>query len=308
MSEAPKLEVQRSIGGKHHKYNPGRIAAWIFLGLFVFITLFPFYWMIRTALSTNTYLSTDPGSLLPVNFTTGALERVLGLSTQAEAMAEGGSGASINFMVALKNSLIVSSLVTVFQLTFCTMAAYAFSRLRWPGRNAVFFAFLMALMIPPVFTMLPNFLLMRDLQLLNTYWAIALPTMFMTPFAVFFMRQFFLGISREIEEAAMIDGAGHWKRFTGIIVPMSSAPLVTLGLLTFIGAWNDYMWPLLVARKPEMQTLTVALGTFRSQTPQTGPDWAGLMAASLIAAIPIIIIYLLLGKRIINSIGFSGIK
>ena len=129
------------------------------------------------------------------------------------------------------------------------MAAYAFARLRWPGRDKVFVLFLAALMVPPIFTMLPNFLLIKQLGLLNTYAGIVLPFLFMTPFAVFFLRQFFLGITREIEEAAMIDGAGHFRIFFRIILPMSAAPIATLAILTYIGAWNEYLWPLLVGQR-----------------------------------------------------------
>ncbi|MDR1807673.1 MAG: carbohydrate ABC transporter permease [Propionibacteriaceae bacterium] len=308
ITETPALTVQRAVGAHRRRFTPGRVAAWVVLILFVVVTLFPFYWMVRTAFSTTRSLSSHTSSLLPADFTLGAIKRVLGLQAATESIAQGGSGASMNFWLLLRNSLIVSTGVTVCQVVCCSLAAYAFARLRWRGRNAVFFAFITALMIPPIFTMLPNFVLMKDLGLLNTFLGIMLPSMFMTPFSVFFLRQFFLGISREVEEAAIIDGAGHWRRFSRVVLPMSTAPIVTLALLTFISAWNDYMWPLLIARDKSVQTLTVGLGIFQSQTPQTGPDWAGLMAGALIAAVPIIALYLLLGKRIINSIGFSGIK
>ena len=108
----------------------------------------------------------------------------------------------------------------------------------------------------------------------------------MTPFAVFFLRQFFLGISREVEEAAKIDGASHSRIFFRLIVPMSIAPITTLAILTFIGAWNEYLWPLLIARDDTAQPLTLALGIFRSQTPGGSPDWPGLMAMTLLAALP----------------------
>lgn len=286
----------------------GRIVAWIAMILAMLITLFPFYWMLRTAFSNNTALAANAESLLPADFTLGAFKRVLGLGTLEEAIAQGGSGAAMNFWLYLRNSLIVATSTTFFQVLFCASAAYAFARLQWRGRNQVFFAFITALMIPPVFTMLPNFILIKDLGLMNTYLGIVLPYLFMTPFSIFFLRQFFLGISAEVEEAAKIDGAGHLRVFARIILPMSMAPISTLALLTYISSWNDYMWPLLVGKDDSVKVLTVALGVFRSQTPSGGPDWAGLMAATLIAAVPILILYLVLGKRIINSIGFSGIK
>lgn len=292
----------------HAKVNVGRIAAWTALVVMILITIVPFYWMLRTGLSNNKALATNSFSLLPADFTLGAFKRVLGLATPEEALAEGGSGASINFWLYLRNSIIVALGVTVGQTIFSAMAAYAFARLRWPGRDKVFYVFLAALMVPPIFTALPNFLTVKSLGLLNTLPGIMITGLFMTPFAIFFLRQFFLGLPREIDEAAMIDGAGYFRIFFRIIMPMSMPPIITLGLLTFIGTWNDYFWPLIVGQTEGSRVLTVALGVFRSQTPQGSPDWAGLMAASLIAALPIMILFMAFAKRIVNSIGFSGIK
>jgi multiple sugar transport system permease protein len=263
---------------------------------------------LRTAFSTSKSLFTDPASLLPVDFTTGAFQRVLGLATPAEAQAEGGSGAAVNFWLYLRNSVIFATLTTAGQVFFCALAAYAFARLRWPGRDIVFFVFLTSLMIPPIFTMLPNFILIKNLGLINTMPGLVLPFFLMTPFSIFFLRQFFLGISKEIEEAAKIDGAGHWRIFFRIVLPMSTAPIVTLFILTFINMWNEYFWPLLVGSGENARVLTVAIGVFRSQTPQGSPDWAGLMAAVLIAALPILILFFAFAKKIVNSIGFSGLK
>jgi multiple sugar transport system permease protein len=290
------------------RINTGRVLAWLALILMVLVTILPFYWMVRTAFSNNRSLATNSFSLLPADFTWGAFRRVLGLATTEEALAEGGSGAGIDFWLYLRNSLVVSLGVTVGQLLFSAMAAHAFSRLRWPGRDKVFYVFLAALMVPPIFTALPNFLTVRSLGLLNTLPGIMLPGLFMTPFAIFFLRQFFLGLPKEIDEAAMLDGAGYFRVFFRIILPMSMSPVITLSLLTFISTWNDYFWPLLVGQTEGSRVLTVALGVFRSQTPQGAPDWAGLMAAALIAAIPIMILFLAVGKRVVNSIGFSGIK
>jgi multiple sugar transport system permease protein len=285
-----------------------RALGWAVLALLVLVTLFPFYWMLRLSLSDNRALAANTDSLLPAGFTFGAFERVLGLATLEEARAQGGSGASIDFWRYLLNSVVTSSIITAGQVLFSSMAAYAFARLRWRGREAVFFVFLTALMIPPIFTALPNFVLMRDLHLIDTYAAIVLPFFFMTPFAVFFMRQFLLGISREVEEAARIDGAGHPRIFFRIVLPMSRAPLATLALLAYITAWNEYFWPLLVGQGENVRVLTVALGVFRSQTPQGSPDWAGLMAATLLAALPVIALFAAFGRRIVDSIQFSGIK
>ena len=282
--------------------------SWTVLVVLLLVTLFPFYWMLRTSFSTNGDLAANSGSLLPAHLSVNGWKRVLGLSTAKEALADGGSGASLDFRLYLRNSLVVATLTTVVQTSFSALAAYAFARLRWPGRDAIFFLFLTALMIPPIFTMLPNFILIRDLGLLNSYLGIVLPNLLMAPFSVFFLRQFFLGIPRELEEASRLDGAGYIRTFFSVILPISNAPITTLAILTYITSWNDYFWPLLVGKSESVRVLTVALGVFRSQTPQGSPDWAGLMAATLISALPIFILFAAMGRRVINSIGFSGLK
>ena len=300
--------AQPTDGTPRRRFTWKRVFMLTIIFLVFFVTLFPFYWMLRTALSNGKSLPSNPSSLLPADFTLGAFKRVLGLSTIEQAQAEGGSGADINFWLYLRNSVIVSVVITAGQVFFCSMAAYAFARMRFPGRDKLFALFLAALLVPGIFTMMPNFLLIKQLGLLNTLFGIILPFLFMTPFAIFFLRQFFLGINREIEEAATIDGAGHFRIFWKIVLPMSSAPVFTLVILTYIGAWNDYFWPLIVASDEKARVLTVALGVFQSQTPQGAPDWPGLMAATLVAALPIIILFAIFGKKIVNNIQFSGIK
>ena len=288
--------------------NFGRVLAWTFMILVILVSLFPFYWMLRTALSSNNALYAGSGSLLPVQTSSGGFERVFGVQTGQEAIDAGGAGQAINFWRYLFNSVVVATLITAGQVFFSAMAAYAFARLQWKHRERVFAFFLAGLMIPAIFTLLPNFVLIKQLGLVDTLLGIALPTMFMTPFAVFFLRQFFLGISREVEEAALMDGASKVRVFFRLILPMSVAPITTLAILTYIAAWNEYFWALMVSYTDKSRVLTVALGVFKSQTPQTGPDWSGLMAATLVAALPMLILFMLFAKRIVNSIGFSGIK
>jgi len=284
------------------------IVLWIMVAVILIVTMFPFYWSLRTALSSNDALPSNSRRLLPADFSLGGFKRALGLASTEEAIAAGGSGAEINFLRALLNTFIVSLMVTLGQVLFCAMAAYAFARLRFPGRNALFFVVLTSLMIPPIFTLLPNFIFVQERGWLNTYIGIAAPTLLMTPFAIFFLRQFFLTIPKEIEEAATIDGAGRFRTFFTIIVPMASSSVATLAVLIFITQWNDYLWPKLVGPDQSVRVLTASLGNFNSQTPQGAPDWAGLMAATWVSALPILILLLLVGKRLVNSIQFSGIK
>lgn len=228
------------------RISPGRVVAWAYLVIVLVATIFPFYWIVRTALSNNYAMATDPSSLVPVDFTLGAFKRALGLASPAEAAAQGGSAASIDLLSALRNSIVYAVLLTVCTVFFSALAAFAFSRLRWKGRNAVFAVLLSALMVPQVLTLLPNFVLVKDLGLLNTFGGMILPTAFFSAFNIFFLRQFMLGLSNEVEEAAIIDGAGPLRVCFRIVLPMSTAPIATLALLTFITTWNDYLWPLLV--------------------------------------------------------------
>ncbi|QKD79967.1 carbohydrate ABC transporter permease [Actinomyces marmotae] len=290
------------------RVSAGRVAAWVAMALIMAFTLLPFYWVLRTALSSNAGIYADPANPLPVDLNFRAFARVFGMQSTEAAIADGGSGAEINFWLYLRNSIIVSTLVTVGQVFFSAMAAYSFSRLRWKGRDAVFAIFLAALMVPSIFTLLPNFVLMKQLRLIDTLLGVALPTMLMTPFAVFFLRQFFMNIPRELEEAALLDGASKTRVFLTLILPMAKAPITTLGILTYITAWNDYFWPLLVSYSGSSRVLTVALAVFKSQAPQTGPDWSGLMAATLVAALPMLLLFMAFARRIVNSIGFTGIK
>lgn len=285
-----------------------RIGAWALIIVALVVTIFPFLWMLRTALSSNHSLASNSTNILPADFSWDAFKRVFGLQSTEEAMAEGGSGAHIDFWLYLRNSIFFSTITTTAQVLSSALAAYAFSRLRWPGRDKVFALFLATMMIPGIFTALPNFLMIKNLGLLNTFAGMILPFLFMSAFAIFFLRQFFLSMSREVEEAAMLDGAKHLRIFFQIVLPNAAAPVATLLLLTFIGQWNEYFWPLLVGSDEKVRVLTVGLSVFKSQSPQGAPDWSGLMAATIVAAVPILLLFLAFGKKVVNSIGFSGIK
>lgn len=286
----------------------GSIIIWFFVLLYLFITLFPFWWVLRTALTTSNRVFTDATSLWPVGFTFDNFLRVLGFLDVDAAVAAGGSGQSINFFLFLRNSFIFASVIAIAQTFFSALAAYAFARLRFPWRDQIFLIYIAALMVPPIVTLIPNFVLIRQLRLTDTFIGMVLPTFFMTPFAVFFLRQFFLGVNREVEEAAKIDGASIAAVFWQIVLPMTRPPMVTLAIITFITMWNEYLWPLIVGKAESVRVLTVALGVFRSQTPQGAPDWAGLMAGTTMAIIPTIIIFMILGKQVLDSIQFTGFK
>ncbi|MET7399573.1 carbohydrate ABC transporter permease [Dactylosporangium sp. NPDC005572] len=290
------------------RLTPGRLLAWTVLVVFLAVTILPFYWMVRTAITPAADLYTDSTGLVPQHPTMINFWRVLGFVDDETARAAGGSGAKINFWRYTVNSLIYSGLIAVVQTFCCAMAGYAFARLRFPGRDLLFGVMIAALMVPPIFTLLPNFALVKNLGLINTFAGMVAPSLLMTPFAVFFLRQFFLSVPREVEEAAVIDGAGRWGIFWRVIVPMSRGPLITIALTTSVWAWKDYLWPLLVGRGEENRVLTVALGVFLQQSPNTRPDWTGLMAGSTLSVLPVLLLLIFLGKRLVQSLNFTGIK
>ena len=306
---APTAGASTAFTKRRRKIKPGDVVLWVSVSILLIVTLFPFYWSLRTAFSTNSALPSNStkiaaGELHVERVRAGARHRAAPRSRSLPAARAPRSTSSARSI----NSAIVSTAVTIGQVLCCAMAAYAFARLRFPFRNQIFFLVLTALMIPPIFTLLPNFIWVQDRGWLNTYIGIAAPKLLMTPFAIFFLRQFFLSIPREIEEAANIDGAGRFRTFFKIIVPMSASPIATLAVLTFIEQWNDYLWPMLVGQDESVRVLTASLGNFRSQTPQGTPDWTGLMAATWVSALPILLLLLVAGKRLVNSIQFSGFK
>jgi ABC-type glycerol-3-phosphate transport system permease component len=297
----PARRTRRRVG-------PGRAVAWVYLAIVVLVTVFPFYWMLRSALSNNFAMIANPSSPVPVGFTFGPFLRVLGLEDPKEAVAQGGTGASVEILHYLLNSVIYATISTALIVFFSMLAAYAFARLQWRGRELVFSLFLAALMVPGILTLLPNFVLIKELGLLNTFAGMILPGCLFSAFNIFFLRQFMLGLSTETEEAALLDGAGRLRVLFQLTLPMTSGPIITLSILGFIGQWNDYFWPLLVTTDSRVQPLTLGLAVFKQSSPQSQPDWAGLMAATIVAALPMLLLFIAFGKRIVNSIGFTGLK
>ena len=289
----------------------GTIMSWVIMIGLLFIMIFPLYWVFRTALTSPGAVYRDTAALLPVDPTALNLGRVVGLIDPKSLVGEQAaniSAGSLNFMLYLRNSLIVTGLITFGQVLFCSMAGYAFARLHFPGRRIIFFAFLSGLMIPGIVLFLPNYVLIRQLGWIGTFAGIVAPAFLFSPFAVFFMRQFFLSLNKELEEAALLDGATPFGVFWRIALPLMSGPVLTMGLLIFIGSWNDYLWPLLVGRDESVRVLTVALGVFRQQTPQGAPDWTGMMSATLVSIIPTLLLFLFFGRKIVNSVQFAGFK
>ncbi|MFM2058625.1 MAG: hypothetical protein RLY71_3010 [Pseudomonadota bacterium] len=290
------------------RLSTSRLLAWAILGLMLFITLAPLWLVLKTAMTPTADLFAQSGQLLPDHPTLVHFQRVLGLISSEEAMANGGSGAQINFLRALGNSLLFTGVVVVLQVLTSAMAAYAFARLRFPGRDLMFGLFVASMMVPGVVTFIPNFILVKDLGWLNTLAGMAAPFCLMSAFGIFFLRQFFMSVPRDLEEAAMLEGASPLRIFWTVVLPLASAPIATLAILQGINLWNEFFWPFLVAKDEEMQVLTVALQSFKSQTPQGQPDWTGLMAATALTILPTLVLLITFGRKVVESVQFSGSK
>jgi multiple sugar transport system permease protein len=248
----------------------------------------PFVWQIITSLKSLSNATKVPPSLLPEgrwdNY--GKVFDVLPFGHQ------------------FLNTVLMAGLRTIGQVLFCSMAAYAFARLRFPGRNVLFGILLSVLMVPPQLFIIPQYQIMSSLGWLNSLQALVVPGLF-SAFGVFLLRQFFLGLPRELEEAAAIDGAGPVRIYWSIVLPLARPGLVALALLVLLWSWNDLFWPLVVNTDPGKMTLSAGLASLQGQF-QT--DYPVLMAGSLLASLPIIAIFTLLQRQFIQGIATSGIK
>ena len=287
--------------------TPGRVFGLIFMTVAVIVTVLPLVWMLKTALSFNRDLFTDPGVWIPPEITLLNFKRVLGLASPEEAELTGGVG-SIDFLRYLGNSLLLTGVAVIGQVAFCTSAGYVFARVKFRARNAIFTAFLAGLFIPAILVVIPNFVLIKDLGWINTYQGLIAPFFLMSPFAIFFMRQFFLGFPSQLEEAARMDGLGVFGTFGRIVIPTSLPPMITLAVIVGVTQWQEFLWPLLVAKGIDTRPLTVGLSVFSDQSQGNQVDWSGLMAASTLSVVPVILLLLVVGKRLVGSIQLSGLR
>ena len=205
------------------------------------------------------------------------------------------------------NSIFVALCVTVGQVMTSAFAAYAFSRLRFPGRDKIFFAYLATMMIPYSVILVPVYILMVCFRWIDSYKALILPAVF-TAYGTFMLRQFFMTIPRDLEDAARIDGCSLFNIFWKIILPLSKPALATLTMFTFLASWNNFMWPLIVTESIEKKTLPIGLAYFQEVYQYTQPDWGLLMAGSLLAVLPVIIVFIFAQRFFVEGIKLTGIK
>lgn len=254
-----------------------------------FITLAPFVWMLLTSLKDMSEIFVYPPQWFPTEF------RFDNYSKAFEAAPFGRY---------YFNSIFIAVTVTFGQLVTCSMAAFAFARLQFPGRNILFYLFLGTMMIPYNVTMIPSFLVLYWLGWIDTYYALIVPGL-ASAFGTFLLRQFFITIPKELEEAAYIDGATKLQVLRTIIVPLAKPALATLAVFTFMGVFNDFIWALIVINSEDMQTVQLGLAIFRDRYLT---QWDLLMAGSVTAVLPILIVFFFAQKYFIQGITLSGLK
>ncbi len=266
-----------------------RLAAYALLIAAALFMVVPFVWMVSTSLKADQYVLSMPPQLFPNPVTLESYTRL------AELYPIGRM---------LFNSFFAAIVTTLGQLVTCAMAAYAFARMRFRGSGALFLLYLATLMVPQQVTITPLFILVRYLGWINSYPGLILPGVF-SAFGTFLLRQFFLSLPRELEEAAFLDGASHWTVFTKVIVPLAGPALATLAVFAFMSSWNAFLWPLFVVRDPELMTLPVGLATLHGRYLT---QWNLVMAGSVIAVVPMLIVYLFAQRYFVQGVVLSGIK
>ena len=252
--------------------------------------LIPFVWMLLGSLKTQGEILQRPPTWLPQNPTLENFAAWFG---------------PLDFWQFFANSAIVAVFTVLGNLVFCSMVGYALAKMEFPGKRLLFLLVMVTLMVPGVVTFVPLFVMVSSLGLVNTYPALILP--FVTaPVGVFLMRQFMLGIPEPLLEAARLDGAGEWRIFTRIVMPLCGPPLATLGILTFLSSWNNFLWPLVAAQTEEMYTLPVALSLY--STGQNATNYGLLLAGSVLVITPIILLFVFLQRWFIRGVATTGLK
>ena len=252
--------------------------------------LAPLFWMLSTSLKTGPQAVATPPVWIPQPIVWGNYPDAL---------------TRINFPLALRNSLLYAIPAVVGTVISCSLVAYGFARVRWPGRDIVFLILLATMMLPTQVTFIPLYVTFSKLGWIGTYLPLLIPTFLGNPFFIFLLRQFFRSIPDELSDAARIDGASELRILWRVIVPLSWPALITVALFTFIDKWGDFFGPLIYLRNPELYPLSIALQSFQSSHKT---EWPLVMAAAAVIALPLVVIYFLAQKKFVEGITFSGLK
>ena len=261
----------------------------VFLYALAGLTVAPFLWMVLTSFKDIGEIFQYPPTWWPEAFTFENYHMAF---------------AAAPFGKFYFNSLLIALAVTVGQLITCSLAAYAFARMRFTGRDVLFYLFLGTMMVPAHVTMIPSFMILHGLGWIDTYAALIVPLL-ASAFGTFLLRQFFMTIPKELEEAAFIDGCTRFGVLWRVILPLSRPALATLSIFTFMYVFNDFIWPLIVVNSEDMYTVQLGLAIFRDRY---STEWGNLMAGSVVATLPILIVFFFAQKYFIQGITLSGLK
>jgi multiple sugar transport system permease protein len=276
--------------------NPGRIASTIVwyavLMLLTVVFVAPLLWMLSTSFKTRQGSTQFPLTWIPREISTEGFSTIFNTTTQTPVLRW------------FANSMIAASGHTLIVLVTASLAGYALARMRFPGKNLAFAVIIGTLFIPQFVFIMPNYLIVDYFGWLDTLLAVLVPGA-AGAFGVFFLRQFFLSLPRELEEAALIDGANRFQIFLRIILPLSRPPLATLAVLSFLTNWNDFLWPVYVLISPEVQTLPPGLATLQGAY---NTNYPVIMAGGVLASIPVLIIFFIAQRYIIEGVSRSGLK
>lgn len=249
----------------------------------------PFFWMILTSLKTLPESTRVPMVFFPAELRWSNYGEVLSV---------------IPFVTFYQNTIIMTVGRTLGQLLLCSLAAYAFARIEFPGRTAIFLFVLSILMVPSYVYLLPQYLIMRDLQWLNSMQALIVPGLF-SAFGTFLLRQFFMSLPRELDEAARLDGANHLQIYWHVLLPLARSALIAFAILTILWSWNDLIWPLIVNDSTSKMTLSVGLATLQGEH---GTDFPLIMAGAVLASWPMLVMFIIFQKQFVEGIALTGSK
>jgi ABC-type glycerol-3-phosphate transport system permease component len=280
---------RRSSKGRAHRVIG--VARYVVLGLIAIAFLFPLWWMVVGGFKTPGELFGSSYSLLPKRWTLDNYRLAF------EAMP---------LLRNIFNSIFIAGGYTVLALLFTSLGGYAFAKLEFPGRDALFVVLLATMMVPGFVTLVPSFVVVSRLGWVNSYWGAILPGT-AHAFGIFLMRQYIKGVPDELLEAARIDGAGPFAIYWRIILPVSKPALATVAIIDFIGSWNDFLWPLIILRTKEMFTLVLAITNLPASRGFNTP-WGAVMAGSTIAVIPLITLFLVLQKQYVAGLTAGAVK
>lgn len=271
----------------------GKIVVALLLASGSIVFLLPFYTSLSMSLKTPEELATTSAWSWPQQPTWSNYSEVL-------------TNPNVNFLQLFLNTVIIAGLATIGVIASSSLVAYAFAKMKFMGRDRLFVILLSTMMLPAIVTMIPTYFLFKELRWINTILPLTVPAFFGGgAFNIFLLRQFFLGIPRELDEAAKIEGAGHWTIYSRIVMPLSGSALATVGIFCFIYNWRDFMGPLIYLNEPEKQTLELGLATYNSLRAE---QWHLLMAGSVLVTLPLIVMFLFGQRYFVKGMALSGLK